>query len=297
MTNRLIALFILISSICSAQERNSILVSPEWLMERINDENLVIFDIDNEKGYKKGHIPEAQLLLWKEYTFGDETHIFDLPDDQQLKELFENKGVNNESTIVLYVQDNLIPMMTRVYFTLDYLGLSSNTYLLDGGLVQWRASGGETTKDVPGIKKASLNINPNRKLLAGVSYVKENLDEQNVNIVDARASVYFQGIEAGNGGKSRKGHILNAKTVPYTSLFRKAENGAFVFIPLDEMQTIFNAQNLEKDKQIILYCHIGMQLTTVYTAAKMLGYSNLKVYDESFYEWGPNEALPVVLEN
>ena len=40
-----------------------------------------------------------------------------------------------------------------------------------------------------------------------------------------------------------------------------------------------------------------MQLTTVYTAARMLGYKDIKVYDGSFYEWGPDDSLPIELED
>ena len=92
-----------------------------------------------------------------------------------------------------------------------------------------------------------------------------------------------------------KCELINAKTIPFTSLYQKNDNGSFTFLPKKELEKIFDDQKLDKDKQIILYCHIGMQLSAVYVAAKYLGYEDEKVYDGSFYEWGPNEALPIEL--
>ncbi len=65
---------------------------------------------------------------------------------------------------------------------------------------------------------------------------------------------------------------------------------------LVEMEAIFKDQGLRKDQELIFYCHIGMQLTTVYTAAKILGYENVRIYDGSFYEWSPDDSLPVTTE-
>lgn len=278
-----------------AQSKESKLVSPQWLSDRIEDENLIVLHVDNEKGYNESHIPGAQFISWKEYTFEDENHVFDLPQIDSLKLVFERKGINNNSTIVLYVDSNWIPMMSRVYLTLDYLGLSKNTYLLDGGLALWKAEGRETSTMIPESTKGDLTFNINHKIIVNSKYVKEAIKDPDINIVDARASVYYQGIEAGNGGKSRKGRIPKAKTIPFTSLFGKNSNGSFTFLEKTQLEEIFINQELDKEKELVLYCHIGMQLSAVYVVAKYLGYENVKVYDGSFYEWGPDETLPVEL--
>ena len=279
-----------------AQDEKPVLVTTQWLADRINEDNLKIFHVDNEKGYKKEHIKGAQFLSWKEYTYDDDTHVFDFPTDEALEKMFESKGVNNGDIIVLYVDSPMIPMMSRVYLTLDYLGFSDNTYLLDGGLDLWKINGGPTSKEVPVVKKGSITLKTNKNIRADIAYVQSAVANSAINIVDGRASVYYQGIEAGNGGKSRKGHILNAKTIPYTSLYEKNENGAITFLSKEKLEKIFNNQGLAKDQQILLYCHIGMQMSAVYVAAKVLGYKDVKVFDGSFYEWGPDESLPIELE-
>jgi thiosulfate/3-mercaptopyruvate sulfurtransferase len=37
-------------------------------------------------------------------------------------------------------------------------------------------------------------------------------------------------------------------------------------------------------------------MTVVYTAAKLLGYKEVKVYDGSFHEWGPDKSLPIEID-
>ena len=87
-----------------------------------------------------------------------------------------------------------------------------------------------------------------------------------------------------------------ARTIPYTSLTSETDLGSYEFISLKEMKAIFQEQGLRKNQELIFYCHIGMQLTTVYTEAKMLGYENIRIYDGSFYEWGPDDSLPVTTD-
>jgi thiosulfate/3-mercaptopyruvate sulfurtransferase len=287
--------FILLNIPLFAQKDKSILVTPDWLSERINDDNLVLLHVDNEKAFNNSHIPGAQFISWKEYTYEDEDQVFDLPSTEGLKEMFQNKGINNNSLIVLYVESNWIPMMSRVYLTLDYLGLSKNVYLLDGGLALWKVQGRTTSTEITEPKTGDFTVNIKENLIVNADYVQEAINNPNINIVDGRAAVYYQGIEAGNGGKSRKGRIPGAKTIPFTSLFEKKENGSFTFLVKNDLEKIFKDQGLDKTKELLLYCHIGMQLSAVYVVAKHLGYKHVKVYDGSFYEWGPDESLPIEL--
>lgn len=280
-----------------AQFANGLLVNSDWLKERINTKNLVIFHIGKEEDYLKEHIPGARFIDWQEYTFNDDTHDFDLPTVKELQNMLESKGLSDGDTVVIYTGESWISLMTRLYFTLDYLGYGDHTFMLNGGLVKWKENGGDVTSEVVDIRKGNFTPHPQKQLIASKEYVLKNLNKSHVNIVDGRATVFYEGIEAGNGGKSRKGHIPGAKSIPFTSLSEPGGEGYYQFKSVDDIQKIFDEQGVKKQDQLLLYCHIGMQLTTVYAAAKMLGFKNIKVYDGSFYEWGPDESLPIALEN
>ncbi len=280
----------------ATQAQQNPLVDASWLRQRMHEGDLVLFHIGRETDYNQEHIEGAIFLSSQDYTHDDEkAHIvFDLPADDTLKDLFEAKGLTNQKDVVIYTTESWIPLVTRLYFTLDYLGHGHKTYILDGGLVAWKNAQFETTKTVPKPQKGKFKIRPNRGLLADKKYVLNSIEDENTNIVDCRAQVFYNGIEPTHG--ARLGRVPTARTIPYTTLYENTEIGAYTFKPLEELSKIFESQALNRDKDLVLYCHIGMQLTVIYTAAKMLGYNRIKIYDGSFYEWGPDKSVPVEVD-
>ncbi len=286
-----LAAFLMMAPSTVKAQTTTILIDSDELKEKMKNKNLLIFQVGNEKKYKKEHIPGAVLLNPSEFTYDDDVKVFDLPSVENLKNLLESKGVSSASEVVIYAGD-YIPTMTRFYFTLNYLGLGDKTYILDGGLAAWKAAGGVVTNKIPTPRKAVFNVQPNKILVADKAYVQSVIDHKTTMIIDCRASVYYQGIDVNMMHGGRKGHIKSAKTIPYTSLWEES-GGISKFKSLKDITAIFKAQGLKKDQDIVLYCHIGLQLTVVYTAARMLGYENIKVYDASFHEWGADASLPV----
>lgn len=296
MKRLFITLLILGTMIHESIGQTGMLITTDWLKTRMEQKNLVIFHVGREADYQKEHIEGAILLDPETYTYEDDTHIFDLPTDAALNELFETKGLTNKDEVVIYTSANWIPLVTRLYFTLDYLGHGDKTFILNGGLLEWKAEGEQVVTEIPTLKRSTFTIKPNRSLLADTEYVSKHLKNSNTTIVDCRAAAYYTGIDINehhSGG--RKGHIAGASNIPYTSLYEKAESGAIKIMDANKIKEIFAAQGVENNKDLILYCHIGMQMTVVYTAAKILGYKNVSVYDGSFHEWGPTN-LPVELE-
>ncbi|MCB0839697.1 MAG: sulfurtransferase [Bacteroidetes bacterium] len=289
-----ISLLTLFATMASFSQ-SSLLVDASWLKPKITNPNLIIFHVGRKDLYDKEHIPGAQFLSSDEFTVDENGGVFDLPSDENLKAMLESKGVKQNSEIIIYTGVNWVPVTTRLLFTLDYLGLRKQAHVLDGGLIAWKAAGGAVTNEIPVVEKGSVKINPDKNLLVTKEQVKAAL-ETSTKIIDCRAGVFYQGIEVNQMHGGRKGHIPGAKSIPFTSLYEKTEYGSYEFLSKDKLQEIFDGQGLEKEDSIILYCHIGLQLTIVYTAAQLLGYKNVRVYDGSFHEWGPDESLPVETE-
>ena len=276
--------------------QSGILVNTDWLKTRMQQKNLVIYHVGRESDYQAEHIDGAIFMDVDKFTYEDDTHVFDLPSDRALQDLFENTGLTSNDDVVIYTPSNWIPIMTRLYFTMNYIGHGDRTYILNGGLLEWKAKGEAVTTAIPEHKKSTFTIKPDKNLVADTRYVAEHLKDPNTSIVDCRAEVYYTGIDINehhSGG--RKGHIAGAKNIPYTKLYEKTSSGAFKIIDSEEMKELFEAQGVQKNKELILYCHIGMQLTVVYTAAKVLGFKNIRVYDGSFHEYGPS-SHPVELD-
>ncbi len=285
----LFLLLILYSGSITAQ--TSPFVSIDWLKANIDRDDLVILHVGPEDAFNEKHIPGAQLVLRNEYTFSseDETQVYDLPAVESLKTFLESKGVDDGDTIIIYVGTDWVSPTTRLYFTLDYLGYSNKTFLLDGGLALWENEGGELASEIATPKKGSFTPNPNPDLVVPISFVKENLGNSSLNIVDARSSGYYEGVQESMAGK---GHIPGAKTIPFTSIVNDGPNGSYILKSKEELQGIFDEQGLKKDTPIVLYCHIGQQATLVYFATKILGY-NARLFDGSMHGWGHGGNNPL----
>lgn len=288
----LISVFLFISTFhLASQAQTTPFKSVEWLQENLDRDDIVLLHVGPEEAYLEKHIPGAQLVERGDYTFSseDETYVYDLPPVEDLKAFLESKGVDDGDTIIIYVGTNWVSPTTRLYFTLDYLGLGENTFLLDGGLPLWEDKGGELTTEIQEVSKGSITLMPDPGFVVPIGFVKENLNNESLNIVDARSPVYYEGIQESMGNK---GHIPGAKTIPYTSIVNEGPNGSYILKSKDQIQKIFDEQGLDKSTPIIVYCHIGQQATLVYFATKILGYK-ARLFDGSMHAWGSDRNNPL----
>ena len=65
-----------------------------------------------------------------------------------------------------------------------------------------------------------------------------------------------------------------------------AENGAFK--KTEELQEIFKNANVDKSKRIISHWNNGNSATVVLMALDECGYTNIKLFDGSWSEYGSN---------
>lgn len=284
----------LILSLPSFSQEKRPVVSVDWLKENLESENLVLLHLSSPEEFEKEHIPGAVFISRNDYVVSseDQTKVYDLPSVEQLTELFQSKGINEDDTIVLYVGGNWVSPLTRIYFTLDYLGYANQTFILDGGLPLWKHEEGTVSSGTSEVEKGNFEPKTVKDLVVGLDFVKENYKGNSFNIADARASVFYEGVQAAMG---KKGHIPGAKTLPYTAMMSEGPNGSYQLLSSQELQTIFDEQGLSKDKPLVLYCHIGQQATLVYLSAKILGY-DVKLFDGSFHEWGSGEDNPIEID-
>jgi thiosulfate/3-mercaptopyruvate sulfurtransferase len=273
---------------CAISEDTPAKVSVAWLQEHLTHPKLVLLHVGQKDEYDAGHIAGAQFITLQDIsTTAEESDLaLQLPSAEKLKTVFERFGISNDSRIVIYFGKDWISPTTRVYFTLDYAGLSNNTSVLDGGMPAWTAAGKPLTKDVPAAKQGSLKVNINENILAKTDFVKSNLNKTDVKIIDARTPNFWDGSNA--GGQPRAGRIPGAKNIPFSTI--TDEKGFFK----DEaaLRKMFEDADVKPYDTVVTYCHIGQQGSLDYFAAKLLGYK-VKLYDGSFQEWSKLSDLPV----
>jgi thiosulfate/3-mercaptopyruvate sulfurtransferase len=152
------------------------------------------------------HIPGARFVTLADISTPRGSGLtLELPPVTQLEAAFEKLGVTDQSRIVVYFGKDWVTPTARVFFTLDYLGLGERTSILDGGLPAWRSGGKAVTSVVTEPKPGHFTPRPKTQLVVDAAWVKANLNQPGVMILDARAPKFYTGAEAGQ--MPRAGHI------------------------------------------------------------------------------------------
>jgi len=274
-----------------ASDREPMLVTVDWLADHLNDPSVVLLQIGDKKDYDKGHIPGAQFLEYESISTPHNhgvTLMLELPPVEQLVSVFERLGVSNRSHIILYFGTNWVSPTTRVYWTLDYLGLGDRTSILNGGLVAWEATHHSVSTEIKQPAKGSITPAPRKEIVVDAEWVSHHLNQPAVTIIDARTHEFYNGSQS--DGNPRSGHIPGATNLVYLDVVDQDNNK---FKSPDALKELFRAAGLKQGNLMVSYCHIGQRATVIYFTAKMLGY-DAKMYDGSWEDWSHRQDLPII---
>lgn len=264
----------------------SMLVSTEWLESHLNDEALVTLHVGSRQDYEAGHIRGARLVSLGDISITGEGGLrLELPPVSALEEAFGKLGVSDTARIVVYAGTDSVQSATRVWFTLDSLGLGGRTALLDGGLTAWRSEERPLSSEEPPAVRRQFTAHPAERVVSA-EWVRAHLGDPNVQLLDARTPPFYSGADA--GGMPRAGHIPGARNVPFNTVFD--EHGKLK--PAAELRPILNGPDGRETALTVSYCHIGQQATVLYFAARYLGL-DARLYDGSFQDWSRRPAFPV----
>lgn len=266
---------------------DSLLVTPAQLRERLTRGNAVLLHVGERYDYNAGHIPGARFLPYDAISTPRGGGLtLELLSAARLDSVFESLGVSDGSRIVLYWSKGWYSPTTRVFLTLDYLGLGERTSILDGGLAAWKADGGQVTTAVPPPTRGTLTVHPRSDVIVDAKAVRASIGDPRVAVIDARDPRFYTG--QAEGMHVREGHIPGAKNLPFNTLID--DNGAFK--SRSALEKALDAAGATPDKRVISYCHIGQQATVVYFAARLLG-RDARLYDGSWDEWSRMPELPI----
>jgi thiosulfate/3-mercaptopyruvate sulfurtransferase len=268
------------------------LVSADWLADRLGDPSVVILHTDSRRdSYDAGHIPGARFIGTGEITVAGERDVgYELPPVDDLVAVLQRAGVSDAGHIVVYAGSNPISA-TRLWLTLDYLGLGDRASVLDGGLPRWNAQSLTVTTEVPAVSPATLTAAPRTGMLVGAEWILARLEDEETALIDARPDDEYTGDDGGMGGMANPGHIPGARQLYWEELVVNRQTNP-VFLPEPELRRRFVEAGADGAGAVVAYCMVGARASVVYFVGRMLGYE-MRFYDGSWHDWGTRD-LPYV---
>ncbi|HEU4631476.1 MAG TPA: sulfurtransferase [Gemmatimonadaceae bacterium] len=276
--------------------RPDMLVSTDWLAERLADPTLRVVESDEDVLlYDMGHIPGAQKIDWHQ-DLNDPVQR-DYVDREQFQALLRRKGIDTSTTVVFYGDKNnwWATYAFWVFRLFDFP--ESKLRILDGGRAKWEAEGRPMTTDVPSYPASSYEA-PERtdeRIRAFFQDVRFHM-EAGRPLVDVRSPDEYTGKKLHmpdypQEGTLRGGHIPTARNVPWA----RAANPDGTFKSADELRAIYEQEcGLSSDKEVVTYCRIGERSShTWFVLTYLLGYPNVRNYDGSWTEWGNAVRAPI----
>jgi len=283
-----------------SHRRDEFLVTADALAARLGAPDLRVFDCtvylrpdppryrveSGRDTYREGHVPGAGFLdLTADLSDAGQRLAFTLPDDAALERAFRRHGIDDESRIVLYAKGHMM-WATRVWWMLHAAG-HAHVAVLDGGWSAWVANGHPTEQGEPAPYPAgTMTVRSKREHWASRDEVASAIGKGGVCTINALSPGVYAGTSAMSYG--RKGHIPGSLNVHYEQILDGDR-----FRSDAEIEAAFAAAGAAPRQRVIAYCGGGISATIDAFALKLIGASDVAVYDGSMSEWAADPSLPL----
>ncbi len=271
------------------------IVSTNWLARHLNDPKVKVIDVtyfhhslkrDAKAEHDAKHIPGAVHFNIDDIKMAGDPRPHMLPTPEVFAEKVGALGISNGNKVICYDMTGL-QTAARGWWMFRVFG-HDDVAVLDGGLPKWAAEGQPVTDKPTEVKPATFKASFRPALVRSLDDVRTNLDSRKEQVVDARASGRFQGVEK-ELWPGRPGHIPQSRNLPFPDLLDPKDK---TFLSAEQIKAKFDASGLDLGKPIVASCGSGVTACVVALGGFLVGKNDIPVYDGSWSEWGLREDVP-----
>ncbi len=276
---------------------NDFLVTTEWLAERLDDPSIRIidcryaFDHDCREDYYQSHIPGSLYLNWATELSDPEHDVdFMIAPPERVADVMLQLGIGDGTTIVAYDQEGG-HFASRLWLILARYGHGDQLKILDGGWIAWTQENRPTTsaRTSQPSTDATFTMDPSAFQPEVVADWRDiQAAGGDTVVLDVRRWSEFTGEEV---RAKRGGRVPGAVWSFWQDNLNWDDDRRFV--ANERITERAREAGIDRDTPVITYCQGGVRAAHTAIALMRAGYSNVRVYDGSWAEWGNRDDLDI----
>lgn len=271
---------------------HDVLVDAAWAQAHLSDPGVRFVEVDvDTTAYEQSHLPGAIGWNWTSQLADGVRR--DIATRDEFSHLLRHSGIGPDTTIVLY-GDNNNWFAAWAYWQLKLYG-HRDVRILNGGRKFWLDQGLPLSTEIPSYEASSYRLaEADFTFRAFRDDILPRLGDAGLALVDVRSPAEYNGEVIAPPGMTetaqRAGHIPGAASIPWAQTVR--EDGTFK--SHDELEQLYAAKGVTRDKDVIAYCRIGERSShSWFVLHELLGFERVRNYDGSWTEWGSMVGVPI----
>ena len=256
-----------------------LIVSTSWLVEHLNDPDLVVVDVRPESDYAAGHIPGARNIdIYPLKILESDPARVDGWVKMMGSEL-ARIGIDHDAPVVFYEAFSGTSA-ARAVWLMHALSITTRAAMLDGGLAAWVRNDGTVSTDPVTVSSTTLTPRLDRRYFATADDVLDSTasDAGKPTIIDTRGDLEWM-----------RGTIPTATHLEW--IHHLQSDGTFR--PVEELRELYDDLGIEPGGKAITFCASGYRAAHTWLVLRHLGVENVSNYAPSWGEWGRQRDLPV----